>query len=169
MPELLADEVLRLADEATSLYHRLVLVVGPPGSGKTPTLQEAARRTGGSVINANLELSRLMLDLTVKQRALQVGRLLAAIVAEADGDPVLLDNTEMLFDPVLRQDPLRLLQSVSRGKTVVAAWNGKVDGNRLVYAQPGHPEHRHYPAEGLCIAVAAPSPRDHQHTSEQRP
>ena len=164
MPELLADEIVRLAGEATSLYHRLVLVVGPAGSGKTPALQDAARRTGGRLINVNLELSRCMLDVTDKQRALQAGRLLGAIVEEADTDTVLLDNTEMLFDPALQQDPLRLLQTVSRERTVVVAWNGKVDDGRLVYAEPGHPEYRQYSANGLLMAGGLTVAHDGQNT-----
>ena len=153
MPELLADQIVRLADQAASLYHRLVLVVGPAGSGKTPALHDAAGRTGGRLINVNLELAGRMLDLTEKQRALQAGRLLNQIIEEADTDVVLLDNMEMLSDPGLQQDPLRLLQAASRGKTVVAAWNGEVDHGRLVCAEPGHAEHRQYPTNGLLIAA----------------
>ena len=37
---------------------------------------------------------------------------------------MLLDHLEILFDPALEQDPLRLLQGVSRDRTVVAAWPG---------------------------------------------
>lgn len=169
MPELLADQVVRLAEEAASLYHRLVLVVGPPDSGKTQALQAVARRTGGRLLNVNLELSRCMLDLTARQRALQVGQLLADAIEQAETDVVLLDNTEMLFDPTLRQDPLRLLQAVSRARTVVAAWNGKVDADRLSYAEPGHPEYRQYPTDGLLMAVEPTSAHDSEHPSEQKP
>ena len=35
---------------------------------------------------------------------------------------ILLDNIEVIFDVALKQDPLRLLQRLSRNKTVVAAW-----------------------------------------------
>jgi hypothetical protein len=67
-----------------------------------------------------------MLDLTERQRALQLPRLLGEIVGEATGELVLLDNIEILFDVHLKQDPLRLLQGLSRNKTVVAAWNGSI-------------------------------------------
>ncbi len=55
-----------------------------------------------------------------------------------------LDNTEILFEPTLLQDPLRLLQLVSRWRTVVAAWSGQFVAGRLIYARPGHPEYRSY-------------------------
>jgi hypothetical protein len=66
------------------------------------------------------------------------------IIDETGKDTVLLDNTEILFDPVLQQDPLRLLQQVSRNRTIVAAWNGKFEGGTLIYAEPDHPEYRKY-------------------------
>jgi len=130
MAEPLADQVLRKIGEVCCLYHRLILIVGPAGSGKTSALQEVSASTslsacghaqaGAPLVNVNLELSRRMLDLTERQRALQLPRLLGEIVpacraghgagrGEATGDLpaatlaaqaglVLLDNIEILFD-----------------------------------------------------------------------
>ena len=95
-----------------------------------------------------------MLEIAADQRPLQVRPLLEQLVDAAagrGGDVVLLDNTEVLFEASLRQDPLRLLQGVARNATVVAAWTGAVKDGALRYAAPGHAEHRHYPAEGLLI------------------
>jgi len=47
-----------------------------------------------------------------------------------------LDNTEILFNPILKQDPLRLLQRISRNRTVVATWLGNVTDSHLTYAAP---------------------------------
>ena len=38
-----------------------------------------------------------------------------------------------------------------RNRTVVAAWNGTLDNGHLLYATPGHPEYRHYPARDLVV------------------
>jgi stage III sporulation protein SpoIIIAA len=46
MPELLVDRVLGQVPHMAGLYSRLVLMVGPAGSGKTAALRDAARRTG---------------------------------------------------------------------------------------------------------------------------
>jgi hypothetical protein len=70
------------------------------------------------------------------QPALQVPPLLGAIVGEATGELVLLDNIEILFDVHLKQDPLRLLQGLSRNQTVVAAWNGSIVDGHVTYAVP---------------------------------
>jgi hypothetical protein len=120
----LSDQIIAKIGQAVELYHRLILVIAPSGVGKTNALQEVQKRTSTPLINVNLELSRRMLDLTERQRALQLPRLLGDIVASASGEAVLLDNIEILFDPSLKQDPLRLLQGLSRNKTIIAAWNG---------------------------------------------
>ena len=145
MAEPLADGIIRRIGQAAQQYHRLVLLVAPAGSGKTAALREVNGRTAAPLINVNLELSRRMLDLTERQRALQLPRVLAEIVGAFRSDVVLLDNIEVLFDVSLKQDPLRLLQGLSRNKTVVAAWSGSIDGKHMVYATPDHPEYRRYP------------------------
>jgi hypothetical protein len=55
MAEPLADQVLRKIGEARELYHRLILMVGPAGSGKTSALQEVSASTSAPLVNVNLE------------------------------------------------------------------------------------------------------------------
>ena len=151
MAEPLADRVIRRIGQAAELYHRLVMLVAPAGAGKTAALQDVHERTAAPLVNVNLELSRRMLDLTERQRALQLPRLLAEIVSASATDVVLLDNIEVLFDVSLKQDPLRLLQGLSRNKTVVAAWSGSIDGKHMIYATPDHPEYRRYPLRDFLV------------------
>ena len=147
----LSDQIISKMNQASELYHRLILVIAPSGAGKTTALQEVRERNGAPLININLELSRRMLDLTERQRALQLPRLLGDIVASASGEAVLLDNIEILFDPHLKQDPLRLLQGLSRNKTIIVAWNGVFVNGYITYAKPDHPEYRRYPANNMLI------------------
>jgi len=151
MAEPLVDRVIKSIGQAAELYHRLVMLVAPAGSGKTAALQDVHKRTAAPLVNVNLELSRRMLDLTERQRALQLPRLLAEIVGASAADVVLLDNIEILFDVSLKQDPLRLLQGLSRNKTVVAAWSGSIDGEHMVYATPDHPEYKRYPLRDFLV------------------
>lgn len=139
-----------LLPTAEELYHRLILLVGKPGSGKTVVLHKLADDLDTNVINVNLVLAEQLLELTTKQRAL---RLPALLELTSNGpEPVcLLDNTEILFDKDLQHDPLRLLQGISRNKTVVAAWNGLMNGTSLHYAEIDHPEYRSYDGHGLLI------------------
>ncbi len=153
MLESIADQVINKIEGVGNLYHRLVMLVAPAGSGKTTALQDVHKRTAAPLVNVNLELSRRMLDLTERQRALQLPRLLAEILGASAADVVLLDNVEVLFDVSLKQDPLRLLQGLSRNRTAVAAWSGSIDREHLVYATPEHPEYRRYPVRDFLIAT----------------
>jgi len=144
MTEPLADRVIQGIGQATDLYHRLIILVAPAGSGKTSILKNVHDRTAAPILNINLELSRRMLDCTGRQRILQLPRLLSEIVSAFSAEVVLLDNIEILFDLSLKQDPFRLLQGLSRNKTVVAAWSGSIDGEYVVYATPDHPEYKRY-------------------------
>src|SRR5260221_12543651 len=127
MAESLAEQIIPKADQAEELYYRLILMVAPSGMGKTAALREVAKHTQVRYTNLNLELSQRLLGLTERQRSLQVFRLLNEIVEEKGSQVVLLDNIELLFDTSLRQDPLRLLQSISRNRTVVVSWNGSIE------------------------------------------
>ena len=152
MAEPLADQIIQKVKQAAELYHRLMLVIAPAGAGKTTALQDVRDRTGVPLVNVNFELSCQMLDLTERQRALQLPRLLRDIVSKSKGDMILLDNIEILFDVGLKQDPLRLLQGLSRNMTVIAAWDGSIVDDSLTYAVPAHPEYRRYPIRDFLVA-----------------
>ena len=154
MTKPLSEEVIGKLKHAENLYHRLILVVGPEGRGKTSMLRDVACRVNAPLLNVNLELSRRLLDLTERQRALQLPRLLDQVVTQPEGDVVLLDNVEILFDVALRQDPLRLLEGLSRKRTVVATWSGSIEGDYLVHAEPHHPEYRRYAVGDLLVTSA---------------
>jgi len=148
-----SEEIIDKVNQAHELYHRLVLVVGASGSGKTSILQEVSKQTGFRYINLNLELSRALLELTERQRILRLPLLIDEIIGKTGDQVVLIDNIEILFEVSLKQDPLRLLQQISRNQTVVAAWNGTMAGGYLTYAAPNHPEYRRYPAHDLLIVT----------------
>jgi len=148
---LLTDEIMSHVGQTHERYYRLIVVATPTNMGKSAALRAVHQLTRAPIINVNLELARHLLDLTERQRALQVGRVLAEIINAQGTDLILLDNIEMLFDVSLKQDPLRLLQGLSRNRTLVVAWNGVVEDKYLTYAVPDHPEYRRYPLQDLVV------------------
>jgi ABC-type uncharacterized transport system ATPase component len=150
MTEHIQDILKRAIDVSEGTYHRLVLLVGESGSGKTKALNDLSIEIGVEIINLNLLLSKQLLEMTPKQRALQLAKIIEDTI-RGEGDTVILDNIELLFDNSLKQDPLRLLQMISRNKTIISSWSGKQDRSKLLYAETGHPEYRNYDITDLLI------------------
>lgn len=150
----LSQRIVEQVPVVAVLYHRLILVAGPPRTGKSTTLRDLAKERFWPLVNVNLALSERLLELTTRQRALKVPRLLDQSMKAYDGDVIILDNTEVLFSLELKQDPLRLLQELSRNRTVVAAWAGEQDGENLIYADPAHPEFKRYYKPDAVIVSA---------------
>jgi len=151
-----AETVLDQTEKAAEMYHRLVLVVAPSGAGKTPVLHAVAQARDVPCMNVNLDLSKRMLDLTTKQRAIHAAALLREMVEEGGRRVAVLDNLEILFDRSLQLDPLRVLKDLGRQTTVVASWNGRIDAHGLTYGDPDHPEYRLYPPseiDFLCVTT----------------
>lgn len=160
MATLIQDKIKRSLQAAEGLYYRLVLLVGETGSGKTGILRDVADDLGSEVININLALSSELLELTAKQRTLRLPGILDHVI-EKTRPTVVLDNIEILFDKHLKQDPLRLLQGISRNRSVLASWNGTTAGGRLIYAETGHPEYRSYDlADTLIVGMDGTSTVD---------
>lgn len=161
MGESLSDRVLSEVEVAKNLYHRLVILAGPPMSEKSSALRQLAERFDWPLVNLNLLLSERLLELAMRQRALRVGELVEDILQEANSDIVLLDNMELLFHPDLKTDPLRLLQNLSRNRTIVAAWQGQFADQALTYAAPGHQEFRRYSNPQVLIVSSHGHLRPH--------
>ena len=146
------DQLDRLTEEVAVRHHRLVLVVGASGTGKSAVLRGLGDRRSQPVLNLGIDLARRLSAVPKRQRPLQAGIALRESTASGQvADLVILDNLEVLFDKTLQLDPLDALKRQSYGRTVVAAWPGELVGTRLTYAPARHPEHQDYTAEGLIL------------------
>ncbi|GHV83238.1 ATPase AAA [Spirochaetia bacterium] len=151
------DKLLQSIISSRALYHKLILLVGLSGSGKTPILNEIAAHFNQSVINVNLEISEKLLEVPQKQRPLKISGIIGDLIGSSEGTAIegtaILDNLEILFDMELKQDPLRLLLSNARNRMVLASWNGTYKDGRLVYAETGHQEYRVYNAQDIADTI----------------
>ena len=152
----LAHAIEQQASQAGGLFHRLVLVVGEPGSGKTAALNELSRQHQWPLVNLNAALSERLLDLNAQQRRIKTAELVQSLITEQHSDTTMLDNISILFHPGLSQHPLQVLQRAARNQTVIAAWQGSLDSAGLTFAAPGHPEYlRISKAEALLVDASA--------------
>ncbi len=136
--------------------NRLVLLVGPHGSGKTRHLKALAAEYGHPYIRINASLSEELKSIPRRRRPAGVRSIVSDTIAEADGRVVLVDNIELLFLPELSQNPIQLLNDLARNRTLCVAWPGRLDADgALTYAEPGHPEHKRY-ADHRVMCVPMP-------------
>lgn len=146
------DELQRSIADTASLNSKLILLIGPPRSGKTALLGQLSDRMGVQVLNVGIALGRDVLPLPRMRRHLQVSELFKAEADTAAGQGLLLvDNIELLFDNTLRVGALDLLRSHARVRPVVAAWPGELRENRLSYAVSGHPEYQDHSPDGAIL------------------
>ena len=147
------EQIRRSIEDARHLYQKLILLVGESGSGKTGIFKKISNEFAAPMINVNLEISSRLLDVPVEKRASTLSRMFSSLLKDAGDDMVLLDNTEILFDKSLQQNPLSLLQNNAKNRVVIAAWNGVIENGRLMYARPEHHEFRAYPIEETGITI----------------
>ena len=154
MTSSLSSQIQNVLPKTQDNYYKLILAVGPARTGKTSALNELAEKNKWGRVNVNLSLSEKLLELTQLQRAVRVAGIVDDTIRSENSKVVLLDNIELLFAVELAQDPLKLLQSLSRNRTIVASWPGNFDGATLTYAEPSHPEARRYPKPQAVIVKA---------------
>ncbi len=145
------EELLSRLASAPQQYHRLIIILNPDSRIVDISKLDIVGKLGLRSINLGLNLSQLLLDLTERQRALKVPQLIDQIIGSIEDKPAILNHIEILFEPSLQQDPLRLLQGLSRNRTILAIWNGQVNNGYLTYATTEHPEYRKYPIRDLNI------------------
>jgi predicted alpha/beta hydrolase len=67
--------------------------------------------------------------------------------------PVLCTETDLLFEPALKLDPLRLMRDVSKVTRLVVAWPGSYADDVLAYAAPEHSHYRTWRRPEVSIVV----------------
>lgn len=144
------EKLDQLVEDISDLNSKLILLIGPPRSGKSNLLGQLAERRQVRILSIGAALGREMLTMPGTRRNLQSADLLKEL---ADGFAskglLLLDNIELLFDRTLQLSPLELLKRHAHSRRVVAVWPGELQEGRLSYATTGHPEHQDYGVDGL--------------------
>lgn len=137
-------------DDLQSVNSKLILLIGPPRSGKSRLLNDLAALRQMRVFNVGRSMSRQLLTVPITQRRLVAAKALSDLATDHSRDDlVIFDNIELLFDQSLKLDPLDLLKRNGRARRVVAAWPGELSNNRLAYATIGHPERQDYAIDGV--------------------
>ena len=139
-------------NSAGTRYHRLVFLIGMGSDERSDVLEALAGKHAWLIVNLGTAFSQQLLDIPHRHRATSAPQILADLLDGIRGGILILDHVEVLFSPDLAQDPVRLLQGLSRNRTLVVSWPGTLDGTTLIYGEPSHPEYYRQPVEDL-VAV----------------
>lgn len=93
-------------------------------------------------LNISLELSEKLVEIDPTKRKYYVTEYLQEIILKRESNVVCIDYIELLFHPQLAIDPFHLLEDISKNKVLITCWRGKIEGNTLIHAEPGHPEYK---------------------------
>ncbi|MCY8752954.1 BREX-3 system P-loop-containing protein BrxF [Bacillus inaquosorum] len=102
-------------------------------------------------INVNIEISRLLQDISVSRRSFRITEVFQQLIDKHHDDVICLDYYELLFDNSLEIDPMILIKNNSRYKTLIISWRGKIIGDTLIHAEPGHPEYKKFIVQDAII------------------
>jgi hypothetical protein len=143
------SQITKLVEIARNHYYQLVLLMGGHWRDRSFLLKEFAEHNNFGYIALSLPLSKSLLERTLRDRPMVVADHLNTLLAPFADGGIALDHIEILFDPALQTDPLRLIQMQARYRGIIASWPGVYDRDRLIYAEPGHPEYYSKTAKGL--------------------
>jgi len=134
------EQVESILENLTGSYHRLILIVGKPGTGKTELIRNLCSMLQWPQVNLNLSLSEALMTYPQHKRPVVVSGLFYEFF-ETESPGYLIDNTELLFARSLKINPIYLLKNASRSRTIVCSLNGQMNGNDFIYAETNHPEY----------------------------
>ena len=117
---------------------------------------EAQRLFAWPVVLMDDVVCEPLLTPPVTARAGQVNGLIDMALQAYVPGPVLVTDTDVLFEPSLQLDPLLLLQRASRLLPLVVAWAGTFERGRLSYAVPEHAHYRLWRTTDLCADCIIP-------------
>lgn len=136
--------------------HKLVILLGGFGSGKTALLKELASQMGGEYVNLNLHLTERLLTLPRRQYddGVTVHRLIDELCDELSPDrrALFIDNVELLFSPELgRINPVDTFKRNSRQRRIVLALPARRRGAYAEYSTLGRQDHMRIPLEEYTV------------------
>ena len=152
------DKLIAALDMVGADRHKLVVLLGGFGSGKTQLLMEVAADTNAVVVNLNLSLTERLLTLPRSQYAdgVTVHRLIDELCDELspDGRPLFVDNVELLFSPELgRVNPVDTFKRIARQRPVVLALPAARVGNAIVYSELGRKDYMRIPVDSAMFVI----------------
>lgn len=141
MESVVTDHIRASLRSVAHAKNMLVFVVGKSCAGKTTILQSIAQSFSMTYMPLGGALSRRLLDVSAPMRPLQLESLTHEMLLPANPAGFCIDNTELLFDPLLQCDPIRFALHMSSLRLILFSLNGSYEGRRFTHGARNHPEY----------------------------
>lgn len=89
-------------------------------------------------------LSSELIKIDQNRRNIEVGKVIEHIFSKINASEIIVANIDILFNPSYRLDIIKLFIQLSRNKTVIVQWSGKLDSNNLIYSEPKYEDYKKY-------------------------
>jgi hypothetical protein len=145
-----STQISSLLDVARNHVEQLVLVTGGDWTARTELLQAMTSHGGFEYAAISLPFAKALLGQPPSQRPLLASEMVETLV-QAAHTGITLDQIDILFDPELHLDPLRLVRTLSHHRLILLSWPGTFTQSRLIYGEPDQPEYRVYQAGDTLV------------------
>jgi hypothetical protein len=123
---------IKKISEVKKRYYKLLLLAGKHSSGKTNALKKVQQHLKSPLINLNFEISNKLQNVDHDDQGTIFDTVISELSSSTD-QPILIDNTEILFSPEFQLNPLQILKRISRTRVVIASWSGTYSNGQLIH------------------------------------
>lgn len=156
MSDEIVKKVLETVKGVSHDRHKLVILLGMFGSGKTKILKQIEAESDAVYINLNLELSERFLQMPASK--VGDGVSVHAIIGDicdrfsGGGKTLLIDNIELLFSPELSKiNPVDTFKRMARERPIILALPAVRQGNFAIYSTPNSADYFPIPLEDFAV------------------
>ncbi|MFC0476359.1 BREX-3 system P-loop-containing protein BrxF [Robertmurraya beringensis] len=142
------EQINNAISDVSNRYYKQIFVYDY-SDGKS--VKKFAEKNSLPYINVNIEISQMLQDIPVNRRSFQITVVFQQLIDKYPDNVICLDYYELLFDNSLAIDPMILIKNNSRYKTLIISWRGKIIGDALIHAEPGHPEYKKFIVQDAII------------------
>lgn len=125
-------DIHKKIDDLQNANHKLLLIIGKPGSGKSRVIREYSEETGIPIVDLDTIFAHTPPENLMHE--------MHDFLKEYRRKVLLLDNKTILYTKNSSIDLLAFLKEICKTVTVVSTWNGKIEDGQLFHFNKEAPE-----------------------------